>query len=507
MELERRTVTTGLEIRQEADKPPRIVGHAAVFNQVADLGFFKEQVAPGAFKDTLTDDVRALVNHDPGYVLGRTTAGTLRLAEDQVGLAVEIDPPETQWAKDLLESIRRGDVTGMSFAFEAVDEAWEVVQGSQLRTLKAVKLRDVSVVTFPAYEQTDVSLRAKDHAQKAQERKDSTMEENVRVEETQAETRQVMAEVAASVLAAPADERRAAFVRFLRTGETRALGEATAAAGGVLAPAGFQAEVLKARQEAAVMRRLARVIGPISNAQLDLPRSLTGVTAAWLAENAAITPGDPTFDKLTFVPHKMGALTLASNELLGDQGVDVEAFLAQLFGEALGKLEDQAFFSGTGTGQPKGVLTDTGVPSVTAAAAAALALDDVLAVYDLLPPQYRDQATWVMNPGTMAVLRKLKDTTGRLLLTSDLSGAAPATILGRPVVLTSNMPALAANAKTILFGDFSAGYLIVDRLGLDVQRSTDRYFESDQTAFRAIARTDGQVAIPDALAVLKMAAA
>lgn len=140
----------------------KIVGHAAVFNQLSEpLWGFRERILPGAFKEAIErDDVRALWNHDPNYVLGRNKAGTLRLTEDDKGLAVEIDPPDTQWARDLLVSIRRGDVNQMSFAFTVLDEEFSKENGENIRTLKKVRLHDVSVVTYPAYPQTDAQVRS-----------------------------------------------------------------------------------------------------------------------------------------------------------------------------------------------------------------------------------------------------------------------------------------------------------------------------------------------------------
>lgn len=117
-------------------------------------------VKRGAFSDTLDDDVRALFNHDANYVLGRTKANTLSLREDDKGLAVEIDPPPNQWAKDLLVSVKRGDITQMSFGFEVKEEGWIFNENElPLRELKKVRLFDVSLVTYPAYKDTDISVR------------------------------------------------------------------------------------------------------------------------------------------------------------------------------------------------------------------------------------------------------------------------------------------------------------------------------------------------------------
>ena len=142
--------------------PKMIVGHAAVFNRVAELGWFREQIAPGAFADAIgRDDVRALMNHDPNLVLGRNRAKTLRMTEDARGLAVEIDPPDTSYAQDLMVSIQRGDISQMSFGFQAVKDSWDRSDPENpLRTLMQVRLFDVSPVTFPAYADTDVAARS-----------------------------------------------------------------------------------------------------------------------------------------------------------------------------------------------------------------------------------------------------------------------------------------------------------------------------------------------------------
>lgn len=142
-----------------------IEGHAAVFNSWSEtLGGifpFKEKVRCGAFKASIEkDDIRALFNHDANHVLGRNRAGTLELIEDEKGLFVRIYPPDTQWARDLQTSIARGDITQMSFGFIVESDEWNTENGVDTRELVEVKLFDVSPVTFPAYAQTDVGVRA-----------------------------------------------------------------------------------------------------------------------------------------------------------------------------------------------------------------------------------------------------------------------------------------------------------------------------------------------------------
>lgn len=156
------------ELRAEdvGDGVRRIVGYAALFNVRSNVifGAFQETLLPGAFAESLAmDDVRALWQHDTAQVLGRSKAGTLVLAEDSKGLRVEIVPPNTQVGRDALESIARGDVDQMSFGFTVPPggEDWrEDVDGMIVRSLRKVKLWEVSPVTFPAYPQTEVGVRS-----------------------------------------------------------------------------------------------------------------------------------------------------------------------------------------------------------------------------------------------------------------------------------------------------------------------------------------------------------
>lgn len=165
-DLERRAFAVdSLNIETRDGKPPVLVGHAAVFGQLSeDLGGFREQILPGAFADAIvSDDVRALFNHDPNFVLGRNRAKTLEMSEDATGLAIRIAMPETQTIRDLvLEPIKRGDITQMSFGFAVKPggQDWATNDdGHRVRTLKKLRLFDVSPVTYPAYPQTDVATR------------------------------------------------------------------------------------------------------------------------------------------------------------------------------------------------------------------------------------------------------------------------------------------------------------------------------------------------------------
>lgn len=158
------------ELRVETVKDkPVIRGYAAVFNSIsADLGGFRETIQPGAFSRALSDatlDVRALINHDKNLVLGRSSAGTVRLNEGARGLYVEIDPPDTSYAKDLLISMERGDISGMSFRFymseDRSGQTWQKTDDGVIRTITSIaKIDDISIATYPAYPDAQAAVRS-----------------------------------------------------------------------------------------------------------------------------------------------------------------------------------------------------------------------------------------------------------------------------------------------------------------------------------------------------------
>jgi hypothetical protein len=166
------------------DGKSSLEGYAARFDKWSeDLGGFTEKIKRGAFKKALKNaDVRALFNHDPNYVLGRSTAGTLALKEDDKGLLMANDPPDTQWANDLMVSVDRGDISQMSFGFTVDKDEWhEDKEGRMTRTIHEVgRLLDVSVVTYPAYPDTAVALRS---LEKLKEKEDKPLFTPVDVKE------------------------------------------------------------------------------------------------------------------------------------------------------------------------------------------------------------------------------------------------------------------------------------------------------------------------------------
>lgn len=164
MKRELRIFPGKIEVRakENSSELPKIGGYGAVFNTLSEeLWGFREQVAPGAFAESIEkDDIRALIDHIPAFIIGRNVAGTLTLSEDDQGLLYEVSPPDNTNGRNIVESVRRGDVSQSSIGFYTLDESWEKKDGIIIRTLSKIQLFDVSPVTYPAYPTTSVDMRS-----------------------------------------------------------------------------------------------------------------------------------------------------------------------------------------------------------------------------------------------------------------------------------------------------------------------------------------------------------
>jgi Escherichia/Staphylococcus phage prohead protease len=153
-----------LRFEERGEKKQKVIhGYPAKFNKKSlNLGGYRENILPGTFARSLRNknDVRALLNHDPSLMLGRTTAGTCSLSEDRTGLLMECEPADTSVARDVIQWIQRDEINQGSFRFRVLEDNWRVEDGDPVRDLMDVDLSDVSVVTYPAYEDTSALVRS-----------------------------------------------------------------------------------------------------------------------------------------------------------------------------------------------------------------------------------------------------------------------------------------------------------------------------------------------------------
>ena len=272
--------------------------------------------------------------------------------------------------------------------------------------------------------------------------------------------------------------------------------------GGYLVPDEYERTLVEALEEENVFRQLAKVIRT-SSGDRKIPVVATKGTASWIDEEGAYLESDDSFGQVSIGAYKVGTMIKVSEELLNDSVFDLEAYISREFARRIGAKEEEAFFTGDGSGKPLGVLAATGgaETGVTAASATAITADELIDLFYSLKAPYRRNAVWVLNDSTIKAIRKLKDNQGQYLWQPSLTAGAPDLLLGKPVRTSAYMPAIAADAKTVAFGDFSY-YWIADRQGRSFKRLNELYAATGQVGFLASQRVDGKLILPEAIKVL-----
>ncbi len=318
--------------------------------------------------------------------------------------------------------------------------------------------------------------------------------------------------------------RESGFSRYMRLGDAAALSEAKSASAGVLSDGGY---VVPETTEALIDRQLAEVspmramatVRQISSASYRKPVSRGGAASGWVAETDPRPQTDtPDLDLLDFPAAELYAMPAATQQLLDDAMVDIDQWLAEEVRDVFAAQEGAAFISGDGIGKPKGLLNYTiaadGSQSwgelgyvATGAAGGFAAEDPADALIDLIyTPKnaYRARGRFLMNRRTVSAVRRFKDADGNYLWQPSLSEAGASTLLGHPVMEAEDMPDIGNDSYSIAFGDFSRGYLILDRQGVEVLR--DPYSAKPYVLFYTTKRVGGGVQDFNAIKLLKFGA-
>lgn len=307
------------------------------------------------------------------------------------------------------------------------------------------------------------------------------------------------------------------FVHWAKTGQFlyKDLSESTGSAGGYLVPTEFANEVIrKLENDVAIRRAGARVFNMMSN-KLDVPVESARNSGGWVAETtagegSAYVESDPTFGQVSLTPFKYTRLVQATEEMLEDNDVGAADYLVDVFTRDFTEAEDSAFLNGDGTNKPTGILQTAGITKNDADSttfgnnAAGLHADDLIAHFFSLKAAYRRNAVWIMNSTSAQAIRMLKDANDRYLWDMSRGGVTEGVageLLGRPVLVTDNIPDDPTNGNQIILGDFRF-YLIGQRRGITVQRSEHYAFNTGMITFRASMRVDGKVAQPEAFKIL-----
>ena len=279
--------------------------------------------------------------------------------------------------------------------------------------------------------------------------------------------------------------------------EQRALNTDTSTKGGETVPQGFLATVQAKLLTTGPMLdgSVVNLLNTNSGNDIKVPVESTRMAGTATAEGATFAVSDPTFSNITLRSHKIGTLVVASRELVEDTGVDLQAFLGAQIGIALGTAANSLLTLGTGTVQPNGIVTaaGTGVSAGGTGVSGAFTGDNLIALLHSVDSLYAAQpgAGWMMSRGTLGAARALKGAEG-YLFQPYMSEGSPGTLLGYPVYENPYVPAVATNAKSVLFGDMSA-YITRVVGGVEIVRSDEAYFLSDQIAWRATIRLDGDL--------------
>ena len=288
---------------------------------------------------------------------------------------------------------------------------------------------------------------------------------------------------------------------------TNALQIGTDTEGGYLVPDEFENTLVEALEEENIFRQMAKII-QTSSGDRKIPVVATKGTASWMDEEGAYPESDDSFGQVSIGAYKLGTMIKVSEELLNDSVFDLQSYITREFARRIGSREEEAFFTGNGTGKPLGILAATGgaETGITAASATAVTADELIDLYYSLRSPYRRNAVWTLNDSTVKAIRKLKDGNGQYLWQPGITAGAPDMILGRPVRTSTYMPEIAAGAKTIAFGDFSY-YWIADRQGRSFKRLNELFAATGQVGFLASQRVDGKLVLPEAVKVLAQKAA
>ena len=277
--------------------------------------------------------------------------------------------------------------------------------------------------------------------------------------------------------------------------------ESIDADGGFLVPEEFENQIVMALEENNVIRSIAKTI--TTAAERKIPIAATHSVAQWTPENGAYTESNPTFGQKTIDAFKLTDLVKVSTELLQDSMFNLESYISSEFARAFGVAEEQAFCTGTGTGQPTGIFTENGGEVGLTLTSTNITCDNIIELVHSLKSPYRRNAVFLMNDSTISMLRKLKDTNGAYLWQPSLQAGQPDRLLGYPLYTSPYVPVVKAEAMPIAFGDFS-NYWIADRMGRSVQRLNELYAGNGQVGFIATERVDAKVILSEGIKLLRM---
>nr|WP_330384489.1 phage major capsid protein [Christensenella timonensis] len=298
-----------------------------------------------------------------------------------------------------------------------------------------------------------------------------------------------------------------AMIAAMRTGfhqVSDVLEEGNDANGGYLVPEEWDSRLIDKLEEENIFRGLATTITTSGEHKINI--AATKPAAAWIEEGQELTFGDATFDQVILDAHKLHVAIKVTEELLYDNAFNLENYIIDTFGKAIGNAEEDAFLNGDGKGKPTGIFAETGGGQTgVTLSGTKLTADDIISLIYALKRPYRKNARFILNDSTLAVLRKLKDSNGAYIWQPSYTAGEPDRLCGYSVLTSAYAPALEAGKPAIAFGDFSY-YNIGDRGTRSVQELRELFAGNGMIGYVAKERVDGKLVLPEAVQILKAGA-
>lgn len=483
------------------DKPLIVEGTAIVFDSPANMGSYTEYIARNALDGVNLDNITLLVNHDGAGIPLARSPKTMTLTVTDNGLEMRAELPDTEQGRSVHAAIQRGDLSEMSFAFDIGEQTFDE-QKRECTITKIAAVYEISIVNRAAYPQTNVQARAGKEENTMNNTSFNPIESAVlNAATTNPDTH-----------AAP--EYRSAFFKNLlgkelTEGENRAFAAAraekradsfnTLSNSAAVVPTQTLNEVIKQARDTNGLFNEVRIFNVPSN--LSVPVGTPTDAASWHTEGAAVDRGSVVSTAVTFTGRELIKVLSMSAAV---KRMELKAFERYITDELKNSVADAvgaAIVSGSGSGQPTGILSGITWTDANTVSTTALTADDLLAAVAKMPAGYAGGAKFAMSTATLfGQVYTLKDGNERYLFTDPAAGGVRR-LFGFEIVIDDNIP-----AGTVLFGNFRYyGVNIPEGVAVEVSRESG--FTSGLIDFRALCIADGKPIVPDAFVKIEVAAA
>ena len=483
------------------DKPLIVEGTAIVFDSPANMGSYTEYIARNALDGVNLDNITLLVNHDGAGIPLARSPKTMTLTVTDNGLEMRAELPDTEQGRSVHAAIQRGDLSEMSFAFDIGEQTFDE-QKRECTITKIAAVYEISIVNRAAYPQTNVQARAGKEENTMNNTSFNPIESAVlNAATTNPDTH-----------AAP--EYRSAFFKNLlgkelTEGENRAFAAAraekradsfnTLSNSAAVVPTQTLNEVIKQARDTNGLFNEVRIFNVPSN--LSVPVGTPTDAASWHTEGAAVDRSNVASTAVTFTGRELIKVLSMSAAV---KRMELKAFERYITDELKNSVADAvgaAIVSGSGNGQPTGILSGITWTDANTVSATALTADNLLAAVAKMPAGYAGGAKFAMSTATLfGQVYTLKDGNERYLFTDPAAGGVRR-LFGFEIVIDDNIP-----AGTVLFGNFRYyGVNIPEGVAVEVSRESG--FTSGLIDFRALCIADGKPIVPDAFVKIEVAAA